>query len=1772
MMSTHSLSTLENAPSPCPRLIRSAMLAGREIICRVPAFIGRAAALAVALFALTFLPAQHASAQLRTFEVGPGAAGPTDVAPGERINVVGLTMSGGAITDEPGLWEFLDLSTFAGSLGTFDNANSVRTVYTASELVNKNVLIRFRIHTGTFITHGARTGERAFNQVGTYETVVRVPADAGAPSFADTAAIVHPFDPGDPVNLTLPAATGGDGGQVYTLIHRSGETLAELGLTFNGFADIRTLRGTLSDAAPPQTSEFTFRAQDRDATTTAADRADLTLRIQIAALITFGGDTTGAITEDAATDEVTGTLIVTNPNPGGNLVVARTNADGGYGLFSIGADGAWTYTLGGNDANRNALNRLHGNGAGEMVMDRFTVTTAADSTATQDIVITITGANDAPTARITGLVGDADVEFGSTVRTAGNNSGDPDFTGTILTYAWSTDPPDTGSFAFPTATNSDWTAPSDGPDQVTIILTVTDNGTPPLSDTDQVTVNLVAVAVDFAGSETTGAVTEDDSTDTATGALTIATSSSNQNVVVQTDTPGAYGSFTITAAGAWTYTLDNTITATNALVAGATVDDTFTVTASVNPDATVDVVITITGANDAPTAEITAPPANTMVSFAGTIPVTGAGEDPDTGDNANLTYAWTTVPANTGSFANATAADTTWSAPSTEMSVALHLRVSDDATPAATADATPVTVMVVPVAIVGDTTGSVTEDGDLTATGDLNIDNPTPGSDTTFTADDQVGTYGAFTIAANGTWSYTLLNTITATNALAAGDAPTETFTATAAAGSTQVITITVNGANDAPTAAISAPAPNAQVQFGTAVTVTGTGTDPDTGDTANLTYRWTAATGSFADDTAASTTWTAPASGTAPVTLTLTVMDDATPPLTGTAQVMVNPVAVAVTFGGSVTTGAVTEDSGTAVGGALTVVTTSTNKNVVAQTGESGTYGTFSITAPGAWTYTLDNNNAATNALPGGQVVTDTFTVTASVNPDATVDVVITITGANDAPEVTISAPTPPMTGTFSVVSGRQVTLRATATDPDFGATMAYAWTTSPANQGTFASETSANTTWDTPPTVTGDTPVTLTLTVSDNAPSNPATGTATFDLTVTIGPSVSGNGVDADNDPATTADNPLMLTPATFDAATGVTTGGIACGMLMVSNIPTDQSTGNPSTVVHRITEQPPRGIVTLVDDCALTSNVGDNWNYQLDNSRDLAINLGPTDSATDSFGIETTVGDITINSVISVSLPSGTFPDDSPIIIFEGGPSMTVDEGEMVTLDASGSRDPEDGQGGLGFTWTHTATDDVSPDMPIEDTDAVDNTFTFMAPDERTTLTFTLMVTNTNGPSSTATLTVTVGRSSERALQKTLAAFGRAFAADAVDMISGHLAGNGAATTTNRFTLGGQEIMRDDTSNPEGAALALENQSNPWGDIWQDDNPDINYMSTRALLEKSAFHYTLSDSGNGSGARSVWGRATFGNFEGKPDNLTLDGDLRSAYLGMDYHASEQRQAGVAISYTEGDVDYTDNNANNNSTGNLDAELTSVLPYMRWTTDGGLGVWGLLGYGQGDATLNEDGRDPTETDIEMLLAAAGLRGNSWSLSRTEVSWKASAFAVEMESDAVASQELPSVNAESQRLRLALEGRRTSGKSSGGKWLIPGWELGLRWDNGDAESGAGADLGLGLQYTNPADGWQVQVRSRYLVVHEESDYKEWSASVEARKDFGSRNRGLALTLTPDWNQRESSQRLGLDFSNLINSKWRTDGLRLEVYGERRQRKDDDAPGHEVGLSGELRF
>ncbi len=108
-----------------------------------------------------------------------------------------------------------------------------------------------------------------------------------------------------------------------------------------------------------------------------------------------------------------------------------------------------------------------------------------------------------------------------------------------------------------------------------------------------------------------------------------------------------------------------------------------------------------------------------------------------------------------------------------------------------------------------------------------------------------------------------------------------------------------------------------------------------------------------------------------------------------------------ATTFSGT-SSGTVTEDATLSASGTVSVSDRDTGDAVItAQTNAGGTYGAFSITATGAWTYTLNNAAANVQALNLGQSVTDSFQVATAGG--ATQNVMITVAGANEAPSVNL-------------------------------------------------------------------------------------------------------------------------------------------------------------------------------------------------------------------------------------------------------------------------------------------------------------------------------------------------------------------------------------------------------------------------------------------------------------------------------------------------------------------------------------------------------------------------------------------------------------------------------------------------------------------------------------------------------------------------------------------------------------------------------------------------
>ena len=105
-----------------------------------------------------------------------------------------------------------------------------------------------------------------------------------------------------------------------------------------------------------------------------------------------------------------------------------------------------------------------------------------------------------------------------------------------------------------------------------------------------------------------------------------------------------------------------------------------------------------------------------------------------------------------------------------------------------------------------------------------------------------------------------------------------------------------------------------------------------------------------------------------------------------------------------------------------LTVVGTLTGSDVddasvtfQAQT-ISGSYGSLTIDAAGAWTYTANNSSANVQELYAGEAVTDTIVVAST--DGTTQNITITLTGTNDLPTLTgqVTASKADDAGTFTV------------------------------------------------------------------------------------------------------------------------------------------------------------------------------------------------------------------------------------------------------------------------------------------------------------------------------------------------------------------------------------------------------------------------------------------------------------------------------------------------------------------------------------------------------------------------------------------------------------------------------------------------------------------------------------------------------------------------------------------------------------------------------------
>ncbi|MCY9872199.1 VCBS domain-containing protein [Vibrio barjaei] len=301
----------------------------------------------------------------------------------------------------------------------------------------------------------------------------------------------------------------------------------------------------------------------------------------------IAGTDSGAVTEESQL-QTSGTLTVTDVDTG-EAHFSNTDVVGTLGTLHLKDNGAWTYDLDNTNPTVQAL------GQGKNATDTITVQ-SADGT-THQVSITVNGTNDKAVIAGTDsgtVTEESQLQTSGTLTLTDVDTGEAHFSnsdvqGTLGTLHLT----DSGTWTYDLDnTNPKVQALGHGSNATDTITVQSADGT---THQVSITVNGTNDKAVIAGTDS-GAVTEESQLQTS-GTLTLTDVDTGEAHFSNTDIKGSLGTLHLTDSGAWTYDLDNSNPAVQALAKGQHAKDIITVHST---DGTPhQVAITVNGTNDA---------------------------------------------------------------------------------------------------------------------------------------------------------------------------------------------------------------------------------------------------------------------------------------------------------------------------------------------------------------------------------------------------------------------------------------------------------------------------------------------------------------------------------------------------------------------------------------------------------------------------------------------------------------------------------------------------------------------------------------------------------------------------------------------------------------------------------------------------------------------------------------------------------------------------------------------------------------------------------------------------------------------------------------------------------------------------------------------------------------------------------------------------------------------------------------------------------------------
>ena len=377
--------------------------------------------------------------------------------------------------------------------------------------------------------------------------------------------------------------------------------------------------------------------------------------------------------------------------------------------------------------------------------------------------------------------------------------------------------------------------------------------------------------------------------------------------------------------------------------------------------------------------------------------------------------------------------------------------------------------------------------------------------------------------------------------------------------------------------------------------------------------------------------------------------------------------------------------------------------------------------------------------------------------------------------------------------------------------------------------------------------------------------------------------------------------------------------------------------------------------------------------------------------------------------------------------------------------------------------------------------------------------------------------------------LARFGRATALHVMEQVEARLEASRASGFRGRFA--GRELRRG-MERDMGRNFLSRLQSTAVAGARDTTGVQSDLSGSELLRTGLGGGDVLMGSGfvlnreTGAGASvSLWSRGMESRFSGRDGELSLDGGVRTTMFGADY-AKGPLMAGLMLSHRRGLGGYQGADI-----GQVASSVTGLHPWVGYQLTERVTLWGVTGYGRGSLSLTpgEALSRPTSLaapvalkgGLSMSMLAGGVRGDlvDSGAGGFGLAFKADALWVGTGSEAVdgPAGRLAGTEAVVTRVRTALEASR--GYVFGhGIALRPSFEVGLRQDGGDAETGAGVDIAGSLIVADPLTGLSVDVRVRTLLVHQDEGFRERGVSVSFSYDPTPQTPlGLTARVAPSW-------------------------------------------------------